>query len=232
MTQDDTEDFARLMAVLCDVFDKEMTDRLLEVYFQTLEPVPIDQVKYAGKYLLLHGKWFPKPADFLDCIMGDAHEQGQLAWCLMIDIVARLGGYASLIVEDPGFSYALENTFGNWQRACAMLPEPSDPMFANLRKQFLANFQRAIKNNETGTRYYVGQVEQTNREMVSTWLRGDFPMLDGEPVFYSKVGVISQGKLSTRRLPFSALTGALTNEAHNRLMSTGKLLQLHASAAD
>lgn len=231
MTQDDTEDFARLMAVLCNVFDKEMTDRLLEIYFKTLEAEPIDRVTYAGNYLLLHGKWFPKPADFLECIMGDPSEQGQLAWLLMIDTVARLGGYCSLLVEDPSFGYALEHTFGNWQRACAMLPESSDPMFASYRKQFLANFQRAIRVQETGSRYFMGQVEATNREFVSTWERGDFPLLNGEPVYYSKVGVIQDGKLTTKQLPFNAFTGALTRAAHNRLMTTGKVLQLAATAA-
>jgi hypothetical protein len=36
--------------------------------------------------------------------------------------------------------------------------------------------------------------------------------------------------LTTPRLAFSALTGALMTEAHNRLMDTGKVLRISAAA--
>lgn len=54
------------MAALAEVFAKQLSPALIEIYWDALHHIPIEQFQQGAKSWIRHCKHFPKPADILD----------------------------------------------------------------------------------------------------------------------------------------------------------------------
>lgn len=54
------------MAALAEVFAKQLSPALIELYWDALKPLAIEQFQAGAKSWIRHGKHFPKPADVLE----------------------------------------------------------------------------------------------------------------------------------------------------------------------
>lgn len=111
----DSDVFAKAMSGLGAVFDRVLTDELMEVYFEDLESLTNEQMIDASKRWRMEGKFFPKPSELLDMIVS-ADGSASDAWQLVLkelrnwreanlppDIliaVNRVGGLKSLAMMD------------------------------------------------------------------------------------------------------------------------------------
>jgi hypothetical protein len=66
MHPDDTEEFTKLMAMLGEVFGKEVTKPLAKIYFRTFHDLTIQEFSAAVWEWIAHGSFFPKPVELSD----------------------------------------------------------------------------------------------------------------------------------------------------------------------
>lgn len=67
MQESDKPDFAQIMTILSETFDKPVTTPTIEIYFEILKPFTIRQIKWALKKILMEWSYrmIPPPAEFV-----------------------------------------------------------------------------------------------------------------------------------------------------------------------
>lgn len=163
MTERDFNNFADSLIALGEVYDKALTPATIQIYFAALADLDYRIIAQAFGAAASQLRWFPKPIEIRELIMGTAADQGQQAWESFLTAVKRFGGYTSVKFEDPAIPDAILATFGGWIEACTKLPESQDPMYANFRKNFAAAYELARKKLEHRAQYLPGIAEAQNR---------------------------------------------------------------------
>jgi hypothetical protein len=117
MNNNDTEQFAKLMATLAEVFDdgREPSAFKVEVYYQALKKFSIEQISQAVQTMIIGRVYpsFPKPAEIVEAIQGRQEHKATLAWVKVLETVRRVGNYQSVKFEDPVIHSVIE-VMGGW----------------------------------------------------------------------------------------------------------------------
>jgi hypothetical protein len=215
MTEQDRKAFDAALMGLAVIFDKTLSDQILDAYFSALARFDWERVNRGLNAALTACKFFPKPVELIELIEGSQDDHSAKAWQLLMEALEKGGYYNSLFVEDQALAAAIRKTFTGWMDLANEIPSPSDSMYASLFNRFRANYGMAKRSNEQVDRYFVGYHEGQNRQNVSQWEQiGEG---DSEPTFLLKVVVIAGGKVFETKLQFSRLTGALTEGARQQL---------------
>jgi len=108
--------YREYMAALCEIHGKEpLTSITFDIYWKALEPFDDDQCETAFKDVLLHSKFFPKPADLLERLEGRKQDQATLAWLKVLGTIKRVGTYQSVRFDDPVIHSVIQ-AMGGWIR--------------------------------------------------------------------------------------------------------------------
>ena len=62
--------FKEYMATLCELYDRQISKLLTDLYWKILEPFTDEQCEEAFKEIISSCRFFPKPADFREVILG------------------------------------------------------------------------------------------------------------------------------------------------------------------
>jgi len=117
VTEHDFEAFAGFMAVLEEVFGKDLTPQLVEIYFRALANFSIERVAAAIEEAVRRLKFFPKPADLIELMEGSLDDQAEHAFGQFWGAVIRCGTYRSLYSEDEVLAEVIRRQFGSWANA-------------------------------------------------------------------------------------------------------------------
>lgn len=128
MNNEDKKEFKVLMVGAAEIFNKELSNASLTVYFNALESYPILEIKNALSAHMLDtesGKFFPKPSDLVKQITGDTKQQqremegqAEMAWACVEGEISRIGSYANLELEDQ-VAIACVKSMGGWAALCS-----------------------------------------------------------------------------------------------------------------
>ena len=131
-------DFTKTMMGVGEIFDKNVTEAVLDLYWEVLKPYPWHKVKDALYRVLLTRKFFPKPADIVDFIKGadKTEEQAERAWTTLLDAIKQHGPYVSVIFEDGRIARCIE-LMGGWEEVNSW--KTSELQFR--RKDFLSIYR-------------------------------------------------------------------------------------------
>jgi hypothetical protein len=144
MKTHDLTRFATLLATICSVYHKTLSETLTEIYWQALKDYPLDQIQQA---LTQHisdpdtGQYFPKPADVIRRITGSAHEEAQAAWVNVEYAIRRFGTYESVAFDDA-LIHSVIKTLGGWSRLC----EDNHKTLTQTAKQFHQQYKQLFSN--------------------------------------------------------------------------------------
>ncbi len=127
MQEQDKSAFRDMMMAAGEVYGREITKPLLQMYFAALAPASIEQVQAA---MMAHmqnpdsGQFFPKPADLIKQMTGTTKQQeaaiedrASLAWACIERDIRRIGSYGTLKLEDKQAMAAVK-AMGGWQSIC------------------------------------------------------------------------------------------------------------------
>ncbi len=127
MQDQDKAAFRDMMMAAGEVYGREITKPLLQMYFAALSQCGIDQVQGA---MMAHmqnpdsGQFFPKPADFIRQMSGTSKQQeaaiedkASLAWACIERDIRRIGSYGTLKMDDKQ-ALAAVKAIGGWQSLC------------------------------------------------------------------------------------------------------------------
>lgn len=127
MQEQDKSAFRDMMMAAGEVYGREITKPLLQMYFAALAQAGIDQVQAA---MMAHmqnpdsGQFFPKPADLIKQMTGTTKQQdaaiedkAAIAWACIERDIRRIGSYGTLKLDDKQ-ALATVKAMGGWQSIC------------------------------------------------------------------------------------------------------------------
>ncbi len=123
MKSSDRPDFLRLMASLGTLYGKAMDKPLVAMYWAALQCFELPAVKRALEAHVKHpdtGQYMPKPADIVRHLEGSSCTQALLAWSSVTRAIREVGGYSSVVFDDP-LTHAVIRDMGGWIQLCQVL---------------------------------------------------------------------------------------------------------------
>lgn len=127
MLDTDKQEFRSMMMAAGEVYGREITKPLLQMYFAALAPLSIEQAQAA---MMAHmqnpdnGQFFPKPADLLRGVTGTSKQQAAaiedraaIAWACIERDIRRIGSYGTLKLDDKQ-ALATVKAMGGWREIC------------------------------------------------------------------------------------------------------------------
>jgi len=80
MTPNDQSQFIRLLRTLAEVYDRKLTDGVVELYLSVLRDLSIEQLTRACDVASRECKFFPKPVELRELVQDSATERAERAW--------------------------------------------------------------------------------------------------------------------------------------------------------
>ena len=165
MEQANRTAFDEILTGLAAVYDKPLTDPLINAYWRALDDLSIEELAQAADRAIRSCRFFPKPAELRELIQGTPDDQAQNAWLRFWRAAERIGAYASVKFEDTGLCEAILRTFGSWPEACRATACLSDEMIRAKQKEFAANYRLVSRYSAMRlNNYLLGLHEITNSQ--------------------------------------------------------------------
>jgi hypothetical protein len=144
MTHHDRPGFLQVMCALGEAFDTQISDSRLEIYFQALSDLTLDQVREAARAHVQLSKFFPKPVELREAVSGRIEDRADEAWAQLVTLVRRVGYTGKPQWPDPVLERTAKELYGGWQALCARLPSEGPEMLgqAKLFKATYAAYAR------------------------------------------------------------------------------------------
>lgn len=161
--------FKKIMMMTGELYDKNITETLLDLYFSVLKDFSVDHVAEAFTAHIRStdaaGTFFPKPADIIRLINGTKKEEdektdqnAEIAWSDVIGKVASLGSYRNFESDDK-VSVAVIVALGGWMRVCSS----NYDQLPWLKKEFISAYKSFSSKRLDELPYYApGRVEIEN----------------------------------------------------------------------
>lgn len=146
MINDDRAAFAEAMHALCETFNEPMSDIRSEAYFDALCEFGIEQVNDAARLAIRQCRFFPRPVELREFIIGTAEGHADTAWAELVREIRRVGYIGTPDFSDERTLRAICETWGSWRRLCETLPGEG-PELIGWIKQFKAAFQSLEKRD-------------------------------------------------------------------------------------
>ena len=107
--------FKKCMAGLGEVFGKEITGVMSDVYWEVLRPFSDSVCVKAFNQAIVNCRFFPRPSELLEFIKpsGDMESEAQLAWTDVEKAVKKHGPYASVRFENKVI-HGVIDAMGGW----------------------------------------------------------------------------------------------------------------------
>ena len=150
--------FQEQMMLIGEVHGRQISQPLLDLYWKVLEPFPDEQCEIAFKRVLLDGRFFPKPVDFLEVLQGKKENQATEAWLKVLNAVKRVGTYQSVSFDDKAI-HSVIDVMGGWEQLCTMKTEDEKWKEKEFEKLYSVITSRPSDNHP---QYLPGTVEMSN----------------------------------------------------------------------
>lgn len=159
----DKQKFLILLTGLGEMFDKQITEFMIDIYYDILKSFDYQAVEQAMKQVLMSHKYntLPKPADILEFLQGSKDDKALIAWLKVKEALDRADYYHSVKFDDPIISHCLE-AFGGWMDFCNETILKKDIPF--VEKRFLDLYRLFLKREVNKPVKLTGFIEAKNRE--------------------------------------------------------------------
>ena len=162
MDKKDKKRFCELLITTAELFEKDLSTPILNLYFTALENFSIDQVEKAlGKVIMLC-KFFPKPVEIIELIPGgpgNLADTAQVQADIVVNAIKKIGPYQSVYFSDPVTTAVIQRCFGGWIQICTETMEADLKWF---RKDFVSYYQIYFRHNIKSTDKLIGLIEDNN----------------------------------------------------------------------
>ena len=170
MTDANALDFGRLMHALGQTFNEPVSAIRSEAYFDALRDLDIAQVQQAVRQSLASCRFFPRPVELRDLVLGTAHDHADAAWGEVLREVRRVGYTGTPAFADERVQRAVRETWGSWSRLCQTLPAEG-PELIGWIKQFKATYQSLSSRDTSQALLTASTLDPTVRSFIATTQR-------------------------------------------------------------
>ncbi len=118
MQRDDFERFGLALSACAELYGKTISEGAMSLWWQSLERFEIEQVERAFRQCVedsTAGQFMPKPADLIRRLEGTAADRSLIAWGKVLQAMTQVGGYQSVVFDDPAIHAAIVD-MGGWPK--------------------------------------------------------------------------------------------------------------------
>ena len=119
---DDKGKFTETMVAMGELYDKELSPVLVNLYWTALKEFADDDVIRAFEVAMMNLKWFPKPSELREIITGNSSELAHQAWADVIKAIESGAGHRTVQYKHdlaPQVD-AMVIELGGWRRLAGM----------------------------------------------------------------------------------------------------------------
>lgn len=153
MTDQDRQDFAELMLGLGETYAEPVSPARMEIYFAALADLEIGDVRAAATAHVRAVKFFPRPAELREAVLGSTDDRAALAWNAVLQLIRRVGypgtdgkGKAPEF-PDRATERAAVELYGSWPALCERLPGEG-PELLGIAKNFKAAYSAYVRRDQ------------------------------------------------------------------------------------
>ena len=109
MNNDEKLRIKNALMVCAELFNRNLSEGVLEIYISSLKEYPIDNVLHALKSCTQEISYMPTIADILKKVKNktDIHVMAELAWSYVLDVINVCGIYESFTFKDKAIRKAI-----------------------------------------------------------------------------------------------------------------------------
>lgn len=162
MDNADKQAFMAVMTGMAENFGQTVTTAGVALRFEALKGFDIESVKAAAMSILGQRKYttMPTVADFLEHLGGGSVEdKAEVAAGKLLQVVAEVGCYKSLVFDDPVLMAVVESGFGGWPKLCGEC-NGKDERF--LRKEIAKTYAAYARQGQRKFGHLSGILENEN----------------------------------------------------------------------
>lgn len=154
--------FAKLMLILGEIYDKQITEFVADIYYDILKDYDYLVVESAIKKVISSHKYntLPKPADILEYLEGTRDDKALVAWLQVMEAVQKGGYYASIEFADPIIAHSI-NELGGWQWFCCTQKDE----LPFIQKRFMDLYRLFLKRGVKDNLRLIGFIEARNNQL-------------------------------------------------------------------
>ncbi len=157
----DKIEFAKLINAMAEMFDKQLTESLVDMYYEILKNYSEERVKRAVIACIKSHKYntLPKPASILE-FLEESHEDRTLrAWLYVREAMQKADYYFSVNFKDKVIPHCIE-ALGGWMWLCDQAGK--DMPF--VERRFLDLYRIFSRRELQDSPLMIGFFESKNRE--------------------------------------------------------------------
>jgi hypothetical protein len=105
------------MTTVSEVFDKTLSETLMDVYWKALEPFTDEQCEKAFSEVIVSSRFFPKPVDIIEKMQKE--DKATEAWVQVLKAMQHIGTSNTPKFHDPAINSTIE-VMGGWMQFARM----------------------------------------------------------------------------------------------------------------
>jgi len=111
--------FAKLMLGLGEIYDKQISEFMADIYYDVLKQYDYPAVEQAIRKVIAIHKYqtLPKPAEIFEFLEYSQDDRALLAWLQVKEAISKAGYYQSVEFADPIISNIIME-LGGWMELC------------------------------------------------------------------------------------------------------------------
>jgi len=117
MNNSDREEFDAVIIAMAELFDRKMSAIQLDLYFEALKDMSLEDFRKSANTVARTCKFFPKPVEFREQIIVGVDAQATLALDKVQEAFWSAGVYKSVVFDDPVI-HAVIDHLGGWVKYC------------------------------------------------------------------------------------------------------------------
>ncbi|MDX2165091.1 MAG: DUF6475 domain-containing protein [Gammaproteobacteria bacterium] len=185
MKPEEKTEFVKLFTGIAELYGKNISPYLFEIYWYSLEKYSLHEVKTAAQLHAVNpdvGQFMPKPADFVRYIEGKSQERALFAWQKVISAMKLVGAYQSIIFDDKLIHHVIDE-MGGWISFCRADEAKMLFIFQDFSRHYIACLSRSPNDCPS---QLTGITEHQNR-LFGHWV--------APAIFFDGIHKISHSKL-------------------------------------
>jgi hypothetical protein len=190
MIKKDKKRFAELMAGMAEVFQKDLSQSLLGLYWNALQDISIAELEKAVSHIVMTRTitgTLPLPAEIIQAGGGSLEERAEIAWRTLVKTIEDQGYYQTVQFEDGATGHAVQ-ALGGWMRICGDDPDWTTDNLKWRKKEFVNLYHNFARQNVPSVKLIgfheannAGVYEKYVPKIVYVGKQGDFLEIENKP---------------------------------------------------